>query len=283
MTNQDKHIKKIAALSNFLNNTDFGYQLGSVGKYTVPTGLAATLLSSYLNWSNAKDTEVEGETEDERRRRLWRAAINPAILGTLATGAGTLGLGALNTSDNSLSKDSVHGFKDLFLAGLKGKSDSKTSDIKYEAPTSTLREYFDYLKYKVPVGAAIVRGPLTGALAAAKEAPVGKILLTFGGKVVENIGDDLNKVLWKAPIGIGKGLGKGLWQIGRHPKNTWSKIKNVGSPRNFKPNVKASKDAIAKALKTFKNTGSFKRLGLAGKAGITTGALSLLLDQVIGD
>ena len=118
----ENELKKFAGLGDFLNNTDFAYQLGSTGKYALPAGALATLLGSYLNWSKAKDTQVEGETEDERRRRLWRSALVPATLGGLATLGTTAGLAALNTSSDPLSDKSMTGFSNLFKAGLKGKS-----------------------------------------------------------------------------------------------------------------------------------------------------------------
>lgn len=297
MTNQDKHIKKIAALSNFLNNTDFGYQLGSVGKYTVPTGLAATLLGSYLNWSNAKDTEVEGETEDERRRRLWRAAINPAVLGTLATGASTLGLGALNTTDKPLSKDSAHGFKDLFLAGLKGTYDkdispteSKKTQKQYSKNPKGLlyEEPKDYGFWEYPIDfikgthntvvdapwtavlpasfmAGTLKGGVRNAFHASKVAPNGGLGAGAFSAVGKALGNVFRPFTSSAAAGYDSALekadllwNKALYRIRKDPKAKQELIQNIRKIRADR--VKR----LAKSVKLKPLWQSFGKRGLGG-------------------
>ena len=108
---------KYAGLSDFLNKTDFGYQLGSTGKYTLPAGALLTMLGSYLNWANAKSTKVEGETEEERRKRLWKAAIVPTALGGLATLAGTTGIASLASTPTGLVSGETSGFMENFKKG----------------------------------------------------------------------------------------------------------------------------------------------------------------------
>ena len=268
----ENELKKFAGLGDFLNNTDFAYNLGSTGKYTVPIGALATLLGSYLNWSKAKDTKVEGETEKERRKRLWKSALVPAALGGLATVGTTAGLAALGTSNNPLSEKSTKGFSTLFKAGLK---DDDTG-IKHIPEPGFFKGYKDIIKDNVPLWSVPVSAGLTAGGTWGVPSVLGNKNLNGWGKifgsgrqVFENAKDD---------VGSLKDAAKTLWNRIMKHKTAFDIAKTPAADRTkllnkYRSLSRASKQRMIRP-------GTLRRMGRAGTAGALTAAGLFGLDTL---
>ena len=275
----ENELKKFAGLGDFLNNTDFAYQLGSTGKYALPAGALATLLGSYLNWSKAKDTKVEGETEDERRRRLWRSAIVPATLGGLATLGTTAGLAALNTSSDPLSDKSITGFSNLFKTGLKGDS----SNISRKPEPSDIAEFRNWIHANVPKsimpaiagGLGWTHGTWRGSL----DPKLGKHAIDkYFAQNLSNLGNDL----FVNPLRTVVHPKLTLQAMGLSAQAKKDKLLSFfkNQNRSLKPALKAKRNpALYRHIKKLSPT--VKRIKGGGKAALGTAALLYSADKLL--
>lgn len=108
----------------FIDNSDFTHQLKSITSKYWPAAIAATVAAGGLGGLLASDSKPINETPRQRRRRIMRAILLPAL--STAGGAAALGLGAAAYNMTNL-RNSDPNFEQK-IEKAQEKVDQQTSD-----------------------------------------------------------------------------------------------------------------------------------------------------------
>lgn len=108
----------------FIDNSDFTHQLKSITSKYWPAALAATVAAGGLGGLLASNSKPINETPRQRRRRILRAILLPAL--STAGGAAALGLGAAAYNMKNLRNSDPNFAQKIEKA--QEKVDQQTSD-----------------------------------------------------------------------------------------------------------------------------------------------------------
>ena len=108
----------------FIDNSDFTHQLKSITSKYWPAAIAATVAAGGLGGLLASNSKPINETPRQRRRRILRAILLPAL--STAGGAAALGLGAAAYNMKNL-RNSDPNFEQK-IEKAQDKVDQQTSD-----------------------------------------------------------------------------------------------------------------------------------------------------------